>query len=345
MPRPSSPKRPPLPREWYRPTALGFTGYLLSSIAWLPVFGMAAYWTYLTDWPMWQRVLIMAPLIVLAGHGFHMIGWLAHEGVHLSLLRSKYWSMGVACFVGAATTFTALGYGITHWNHHRYTNQESDPDTHIYPRFKRFWPRFLFSRITANSGYTRNTIRVALNLPIDKGYRIPFTDGWTRFFAIFTIISVLFWLGMYGLIAYHRPDYFFIAIILPFLTALPATGLRIYVEHAGTHGGIYTNTRSYISPFWTFVMFGNNMHLEHHIYPTVPAYYLPRVHKFLASSGVYAEHGAHITEGVLAPLAFLGERYHYPEPQEKDLIADPFQMEVATEPSAPESQAASSDDR
>jgi fatty acid desaturase len=37
----------------------------------------------------------------------------------------------------------------------------------------------------------------------------------------------------------------------------------------------------------TFLFFGANYHLEHHAYPGVPCYRLPRLHRYLASLGTY----------------------------------------------------------
>ena len=152
-----------------------------------------------------------------------------------------------------------------------------------------------------------------------------------RRLAIFTLINIAMWLGLYLTIAAVNPTYFLFGVFLPYLTAIPATGLRIYLEHNGTGAGIFHDTRSYTSPIWTFLMFGNNYHLEHHLYPTVPCYYLPRVHRFLAAHGVFAAHGAHLSEGFFAPLRFLGRDYQYPESLIPDLDADPFVPEVVGE--------------
>jgi fatty acid desaturase len=317
-------KRPPLPRSWYRPTLLGFLSYLLFSIAWLPVFGLLSISILNSDLPTWARVALLVPSVVLTGHGFHMIGWFAHDGIHLSLIKNKYWSTFVGCLFGGVALFPTFGYGVTHWNHHRFTNQDSDPDTKIYPRFKTFWGRFFFGRATANRGYFRNSLFLALDRPLDKGYRMPFTDGWGRFFAIVTLLSVGSFLAFYTWVAVVHPTYFLIGLFLPYLTAIPTSGLRIYLEHNGTGAGVFRDTRSYVSPFWTAVMFGNNFHLEHHLYPTVPAYHLPKVHRLLKKDGIYDRYGAHIVGGVLAPLQFLSARYQYPEALFENLEADPF---------------------
>jgi beta-carotene hydroxylase len=321
-------KRPPLPRSWYRPTVVGFVSFLLFSVVWFPVFGYLSMSILRSDLPGWLQIVLLVPSVVLTGHGFHMLGWFAHEGIHLSLIKNKYWSTFVGCVVGGAALFPTFGYGVTHWSHHRFTNQDSDPDTKIYPRYRTFWGRFFFGRVTANRGYFRNAVYVALNKPLPKGYRMPFTDAWGRFFAIFNLLCVAAWLVFYGAIAFMYPAYFLVGLFLPYLTAIPATGLRIYMEHNGTGAGVFRDTRSYVSPFWTVVMFGNNFHLEHHLYPTVPSYHLPRVHRLLKQEGVYDRYGASLVGGVWQPLRYLSSKYQYPESLFENLDADPFVPDV-----------------
>jgi beta-carotene hydroxylase len=321
---PESMKRPPLPREWYRPTVLGGLVYVIHTLMWLPLFGFVSLTNVGSGLPLPAKVLLLVPSIVLAGHGFHMIGWLAHEGVHLSLVPNKYASMALGCVIGAAAFFPALGYGVTHWTHHRFTNQSSDPDTQIYSRYKTFWSRFLLGRVVANRGYLRNTLLAALDRPLPKSYRLPFRPAWVRGFAIWTLAWFLVVAAIYITLAIVSPTTFLVCVFLPYLTAIPATGLRIYLEHNGTGAGIFRDTRSYVSRFWTVMMFGNNFHLEHHLYPTVPAYHLPRVHRLLRSDGLFERYGAHVTPGVVSPLRYLGARYQYPEALISDLDADPF---------------------
>src|SRR5690606_38442538 len=102
---PEDMKRPPLPRAWYRPSAAGVVGYLLFSAAWLPLFGYLSYAIAESGLPLWSRALLLVPTVTLAGHSFHMFGWFAHDGVHLSLLSNKYASALVGIIVGAAALF------------------------------------------------------------------------------------------------------------------------------------------------------------------------------------------------------------------------------------------------
>lgn len=318
--------RPNIPRDWYEPNLFWFSIYLLYSMGMLVGFGYLSYYTAMSDIVIEVKIPCVLFLILLAGHGFHLLGWFAHDGIHLSLLKNKYASVLVGMFVGALATFPTIGYGITHWNHHRYTNQKSDPDTAIYSKYKTFWVRFFLSRVIANRGYFKNTFNIILDRPFDKGYRLPFTSTETRVLAIINIIFIAMWIAVYCIIAWFNIYYALLAIILPYLSSIPFTGLRIYVEHAGTKSGIFRDSRTYSSPLYTLLMFGNNFHLEHHLYPKVPAYHLGRVHKFLKEKGVFAKCDAYVDRRIIAPLTCATGKYQYPEALSDDGPADPFDI-------------------
>lgn len=318
-------QRPAIPREYYEPRLGWAIVFFLFSIGFILVPGYLGVVIAKSDLALWLKAILCLPCVVLASHGYHLVGWFAHEGIHLSLAKKKYLSIELGILVSGISLFPAMGYGITHWNHHRYTNQESDPDTRIYPKHRTFWSRFFLARLTANRGYFKHTLSLALGRPLDKGYRLPFTDGEQRFFATLTLLSIGLWAGIYAAILYADPVVGLLGVILPMMVSIPATGLRIYLEHNGTGAGVLRDTRSYVSPFYTFLMFGNNMHLEHHLYPKVPCYHLAKVHRHLLGQGYYQRWGSHITPGVLAPLRFVGSRYQYPSPKTSDLKADPFE--------------------
>ena len=137
-------QRPAIPREYYEPTLRQGTVFFLFTAALILIPGSAAVLVAKSQCALWLKAVLCLPLIVLASQGFHMVGWFAHEGIHLSLAKNKYVSMLTGILVSGVSLFPAMGYGITHWNHHRYTNQESDPDTKIYPQHRTFWRRLIW---------------------------------------------------------------------------------------------------------------------------------------------------------------------------------------------------------
>jgi len=321
-------QRPAIPREYYEPTLEQGIVFFLFAIGFILVPGCVGILIAKSGLALWLKAMLCFPCVVLASHGFHLVGWFAHEGIHLSLAKNKYVSIVTGILVSGISLFPAMGYGITHWNHHRFTNQESDPDTKIYPKHRTFWSRFFLARLTANRGYFKHTLAMILGRPFDKGYRLPFTDGEQRVFATLTLANIGVWVGIYAAITYIDPVAGLLGVILPLMVSIPATGLRIYLEHNGTGAGVFRDTRSYVAPLYTFLMFGNNMHLEHHLYPKVPCYHLAKVHRLLSEQGCYKRWGAHVSTGILDPLRFVGSSYQYPSPTAPDLKADPFNKDA-----------------
>src|SRR5262249_25005142 len=152
----------------------------------------------------------------------------------------------------------------------------------IYPQFQGFWTRLAFARSAGTRSHMRNLLMMARGVPLPLGYRLPFTLREQQVLAIAKLGFLAFWFGLYGVVAYHAPETALFAIALPLMTVVPMSGLRGYVEHAGTGLGMFRDSRSYTHPLYTLVFFGNNYHLEHHIYPGVPCYNLPQVHRMLA---------------------------------------------------------------
>jgi beta-carotene hydroxylase len=325
---PSDMKRPSLPRELYQPNAAWSMLFVLSSVGTFLGFGFLAASVAGMDAPLWIRGLAVPPLILASQQGVHLMGWVGHEGIHLSLHRNRYVSIIVGCFVSAMSLFVALGYGISHWNHHRFTNQDSDPDVAIYPRLKTFWSRFFLARALAQRGYTRAIVTMALGRPLPFSYTFPFPAGVQRGLARLNLAFLLLWLGVYTALAVHAPFTTLFAVALPLLLVVPFSGLRIYVEHAGTDIGIFRDSRSYVSALYTVLFFANNYHLEHHLYPTVPCYNLPAVHRLLKRHGDYDRWASAIDGTVAGPIVHTTAVSQYPGSLGADLLGDPFRSAV-----------------
>lgn len=90
-----------------------------------------------------------------------------------------------------------------------------------------------------------------------------------------------------------------VAIAIPHLLGLLYTGLRPYAEHGGTGPGLFLDARTRTSPFFSVLYFFNNYHLEYHLYPWVPCYRLPAVHRYLKGYGYFRDPHVHIEPSVL----------------------------------------------
>jgi len=73
------------------------------------------------------------------------------------------------------------------------------------------------------------------------------------------------------------------AWVFPALVARTLTNVRTLAEHVLTrHGDRFTATRTVVSNrFVSFFMCNLNYHIEHHLFPGVPWYHLPALHRLL----------------------------------------------------------------
>lgn len=79
--------------------------------------------------------------------------------------------------------------------------------------------------------------------------------------------------------------YFYLLWILPLFTSFPYYMLlRDIFQHANADDGKLTNSRvMFPDPItrWAMFVYGQDIHLTHHLYPTVPHFNLPRLHQVL----------------------------------------------------------------
>jgi beta-carotene hydroxylase len=306
-------QRPALSAEFYQPEPAWVIAYFAYSFALYFGCGYLSYFAATSEWPLLAKIPFVAVMALLASNGIHLMGWIAHDGIHLSLVKGKNANVLLGAFAGSVLFFPTVGLGIAHWPHHRFTNQVEDPDTVLQAKSQTFWRRFFLSRIMANRQYFKNAFAVLFKKPMDSTYRMPFTEQELSRFAAAGFGFMALWLGVYIAVGIANLQYLLFAFVLPYLLLIPITGLRIYIEHAGTESGEFRDARSYTSPFYTVLLFGNNYHLEHHLYPKVPGYKLHRVHKKLASEGYYERFQSPIVGGVIAPLRYTARRFAYPD--------------------------------
>ena len=89
--------------------------------------------------------------------------------------------------------------------------------------------------------------------------------------------------------------YFWLLWILPLTTSWPYYMLlRDIYQHANADDGKLTNSRVIlVNPIlrWGMFIYGQDIHLTHHLYPAVPHYRLPQLHSLLAQRGALASEG------------------------------------------------------
>lgn len=303
--------RPVIPAEFYRRSLWGTAGFIL--YAWGMFFIPAAliYYTILNVTPLALQIAIIVPLSIIGGFGAYITGWLGHDGTHLSLHKNKYVSALLGSFCASAlVTYFEMGFAYEHWNHHRYTNTPLDPDIKVLSPLKTWWQRLLFTRIIYNLNYARTVFRVVFGLPLEFKYKMPFKDNELRLLCLANVAFSMFWLSIYVALAIYDWRIAVFSILIPTFGGLLVSGVQSYIDHAGVPSDRWwENSRTRPSFLATALYFGGNYHLEHHLYPGVPAYRLGKVHRYLKAKGVFDQYPVLIEKGFWPIYRHLNAEY------------------------------------
>ncbi|HEY3699552.1 MAG TPA: fatty acid desaturase [Spongiibacteraceae bacterium] len=312
----SSLKKPALPVKYRQISWLGSSAFCLYSYVWFFLFGYLAYLVAQSQLILSAKIVLVTLLVFMSGNGLHLLGWAAHEGAHFVLVADKRTNLLLGSFLGAALFFPTIGFGLSHWAHHRFTNSAKDPDTAIHTKYQTFWKRLLFARVHANRQYFKNMFSLYREGELNPDFITPFSKRELRKLANINVAFMALWALAYIAAAIINPQFALFAMILPLLTVAPTSGLRLYIEHTATGQGVFKDSRTYSSPFFSVLLFGNNYHLEHHLYPTAPCYRLPQIHHFLKSNGYLEECGDTVVRGFIPALKYTNSNHAYPTGQQ-----------------------------
>lgn len=306
-------KRPVLPPELHEISYLGTLGVIAHALGLFLVPAALARVVAGSELPLLAQAPLVAVLALLAAQGLHMLAFLGHEGFHFSLHSNKVVSSIIGIVFSSLTPgHLDIGFAISHWNHHKFTNRAGDPDAEVFRRYRGILARFFLARAHAVRNYLVNGVRLALGRPLPFQYKFPLRAGVVQRLAWLNLACSLGFLGGYAAIAVYDPLTGLVSVGLPALLVVLITGLRPYIEHAGTSHETFTQARSRTSPFFTVLFLGTNYHLEHHLYPSVPCYRLPRVHRILQREGALA--AAHVETTIPGAYRHVTARSQYPQP-------------------------------
>jgi fatty acid desaturase len=214
------------------------------------------------------------PLCLLAAASLHGISLFTHEGVHGTLSLRPWWnrSLSIACAQPVLQNYSA--YKVLHLKHHHHLGQEGDPDHYAnytswtWLEFAMHWGRLII-------GYPAYIVAIPI-----LGYRQGTSSArrWIVFevcllgLLIAAAILSLPWLWL--LHGWLVP-----MLIINTLVNIRGMSQHTFLEH---QSDTVLGTRSILTnPVTAFFMCNENYHLEHHLYPTIPWYNLPRLHEAL----------------------------------------------------------------
>jgi fatty acid desaturase len=232
--------------------------------------------------------------VVWIGTRQHAMGLMAHDAAHGHLLRPRALNDWVArLFLAWPVGMSFDTYRPVHLQHHRYVNTENDPD----------WARNRPDRLEGAGGWIP-FLRVMLGLNREQRALQGFVGGGAStarrplvgalrcvaYAAVVVLavvtdtisVLVLFW--VVPLVTW-----------LPFIMRLRGSSEHFALENEDAFSRSRTVRPSLVE---RLVIAPKHMgyHLEHHLYPSVPFYRLPALHRALQGHARYVER-AHVTSG------------------------------------------------
>ena len=249
---------------------------------------------------LWTPCAIVPLVIVIAGA---QQAWfvLALDAAHYRLYRCRWLNEFVGRTAGAIVGISMCTYRVVHRLHHNHLYSAQDPDLPLvggYPRGRRYLLRklagdligltapktyryFFGLPIVNEKAHKKNRPLDDTSLSMRKSARL---DRWVvagvQLLMLATAVATGVWIE------------YFVLWLLPAVTVLQALlRFRAICEHgavADTESPLRA-ARTNFAPYWLrWWLFPHHVsyHLEHHLYPAIPHYNLPRCHAELIKIGV-----------------------------------------------------------
>ena len=288
--------------------AIAQTAALIALGMWVSVQGWQGLTRNVTGGEGAAGVVVLLAGLLLIGVAQHGLFILSHDAAHYRLFGQRWLNDALGRMIGMSSGVSMCTYRVTHRLHHNNLYGPEDPDTAIhggYPRGKAYLWRKLagdLAGLNAWKTYAYFFGAPALNEDTQRAIR-PLDDTSPQLradarqdralvVAFHGAAPFVAWGlgGPSGLLAW------FGLWLLPMVTVLqPILRLRAICEHGAVTDLASPLTAARTNRTWgsvanwigRFFLFPHhvNYHLEHHLYPAVPHYRLPALHRALQAKG------------------------------------------------------------
>ncbi len=198
---------------------------------------------------------------------------LSHEGHHNLLFRSRFANHAVNVALCIPLLHSPSGYRVLHELHHRFLGGPGDPDEYRnYTSDSRLRWALQWVRLTMG------TLVYMPLIPIVAWRRAQSADRLRLALESALMIAVLTPILVFIPIRVLLDVWLIPGVLVGYISAV-----RALAQHALTMpGDPLTASRSVRSNrFVAFLLLNENFHLEHHLFPEVPSYNLPRLRELL----------------------------------------------------------------
>lgn len=290
-----------IPKDWFE------ANNVYGAIATLRLLGIPLILTGVAPWAATSvspwTLLVLLPLL---GGAIHKLTILAHECSHFTLFDRRHWNDwvgGVACLL-LGTSFQA--FTRIHWVHHRNLGQPDEPQAVDYVG-KRGWSRgaLLWHLVQPLVGQSLFKVLQFNGLVTRRGGGGGIADGQTRLKVGRLVLIGVVQIGLavlatgFGRVWWLFPLYPLAAGTV----ALFFSRWRSFAEHTAD---VDSDREAFIRShepnlFDRLFMFDLNFnyHVEHHAYPSLPAYRLAAAHALFLG---HYQPGEEVSSGTIATV-------------------------------------------
>jgi len=273
---------------------------------WRAVAHIALEWSAIIGC-VWLCERYFSPLAWLAacvfiGSRLHALGIMAHDGAHYLLAKNRRLNnLLVELFLAWPVFLSFSAYRPMHRGHHRFLNTPEDPDWARNRPDRLATRRGLLDFVRVMGGLHAEQRQMLRMVGADGGQDKPLVPRVLLYAIVFGVAAAtgglkllaLYWLVPFG-------TWFMLSM------RLKGTAEHFAVEDTEVCNAARTLR---LDPLSRLLIAPKNVHfhIEHHLYPSVPFYRLPALHKALMELPDYRER-AHLTRSY---LGFLVECFRF----------------------------------
>lgn len=252
--------------------------------------------------------LVYVLAVIVIGARMHALAILMHDATHFRFLKNRKWNDVLTNWLTMYPLFTSIATcRQNHLRHHQYLNTEADPDwvaklgkvAFTFPKPRAEFMATVRSYFTLYRGLSDAIWFLQCFQAPTARHSAASPERWSRWGFYLLLFSVLTLTGTWL--------YFLLFWVVPYL---PTFFMFQYVCSVAEHYGEMeyedelTSSRTVRTTTWERFLLAPHQvayHLEHHLYPGVPFYNLPKLHRLLMERDDYRAR-AHITQGYLSGL-------------------------------------------
>jgi fatty acid desaturase len=224
--------------------------------------------------PAAARTLLSLTGVLVSGVAINALVLLLHEGMHGTLFPNRFWNRWVSVLLGLPVLMSFTAYQVMHLRHHDFLGDPRDPDDYEnYSTRPHFVWLMHFVRLTAGS------FLYLLCIP-SLAWRHGSGEQRRRLVEEYAVLAAV----TAGAAWIVPAEGLLWCWFLPAVATGFMTNVRGFTQHGITdaHDPFLASRTIRPNPIVRFCLLNENYHLEHHLFPEVPSYHLPALHRLVA---------------------------------------------------------------